>query len=123
MDYKQKKFDYLGNWNIEGHCFIYVNNNLVIATQAADSHTTSITNMGINLPLLISKSENINKDSMIYIEHYEKSESDNGNEIFWLINLSDNASVPERITLNDETITALNMLVSNDSFNLKLQIK
>lgn len=124
MDFFQRRYDYIGNWNISGHCYLYINNNLVVATQSPENRSTSITNMGIRLPEMISESESIPIEKMIFIEHYCKEESGVDRETFSMINLNNyRKAIPERIMLNIQEVNVIDKLIANEHLSIKISFK
>lgn len=123
MNYKKLKFDYKGFRNCNCHCYLYVNQNLVIATQDKNNEGTRITNMGTELASMISEELCIPIEKMIYIEHYDSSTSDNGEEIFWLIDLTSKKSLPGRETLSYEIVEALNSIVCKGTLNIGIAFR
>ena len=123
MEFKKIKFNYKGFHNNESHCYLYINQNLVIATQDKNNEGTSITNMGIELASKISDELCIPFQDMIYIEHYESNTSDSGEELFWLIDLTSKNAIPERETLSYEIVDALDSVVCKGSLSIRIKFK
>lgn len=124
IDFFQKQYEYTGNWNISDHCYLYINNNLVVATQSPENRSTSITNMGIRLPEMISEFESIPIEKMIFIEHYCKEESGVDQETFSMINLNNyKQAIPERIALNFQEVNVIDKLIANGHLSIKISFK
>ena len=123
LEFRKVKFIYKGLHNYDSHCYLYVNQNLVIATQDKDNDGTSITNMGRELALMISEKLCIPIEKMIYIEHYDANTSDNGEEIFWLIDLTSKNAIPEREILSREIVDAIDSVVCKETLNIRIKFK
>lgn len=121
MNYKNEKFDYMGFYSIPAFCYVYRNKNLVIATHAPESHSTSITNMGIEIPKLLSKKYGLDMDNIIYIEHYENS--GNEEEVFWLINTKDKNHVPSRTQLTKKQVDALDEIIKKEEIAVSISFE
>ena len=123
LEFRKVKFIYKGLHNYDSHCYLYVNQNLVIATQDKDNDGTSVTNMGRELALMISEKLCIPIEKMIYIEHYDANTSDNGKEIFWLIDLTSKNAIPEREILSREIVDAIDSVVCKETLNIRIKFK
>lgn len=123
MNYYMRRFDHKGLNNYNSHCYLYINDNLVIATQAKDNRGTSITNSGIDLVKLISKEINVPLETMIYIEHYEPNTSDKGEEIFWLLDLTSKNAIPERERINYTIVESIDTIISRKTMSMSIKFK
>lgn len=65
-----ERFDYLGFCKCASHCYIRINGNTVICTEAPDNHGTSITNMAESIATSVSQKYHIPWNRLVWIEHY-----------------------------------------------------
>lgn len=65
-----ERFDYLGYGKCASHCYIRINGNKVICTEAPDNPGTSITNLAEGIATLVCRDRGIPFHKLIWIEHY-----------------------------------------------------
>lgn len=64
------RFDYSGYFGHPAHCYVRVNGNTVLCTEAPDNEGTSITNMAEAVAERVANAYGIRYDKLVWIEHY-----------------------------------------------------
>lgn len=80
------RFDYQGYHGCDSHCWIKINGNVVIATEAWDNEGTSVTNMAEDIATTICKQHGIPLDKVVWIEHYIDDEYQGPKHRFDIVN-------------------------------------